>query len=57
MFVLAATSKKGVSVFEFVLQRNLGEKEEEILQRERKSERHSSSPLFENCYFKSLFYG
>ena len=36
MFVLGTTSTKGVSVFEFVLQRSFGGKEEEILLRERK---------------------
>ena len=49
MFVLGATSKKSVSVLEFVLQRNFGGKEEEILQ---KKENRKDTRL--HLYLKSV---
>ena len=51
---LDSRRKTAVSVFKFVLQKKLREREE-ILKREGKMERHSSSSLFETLYSSHPF--
>ena len=52
---LVARGKTAVSVFEFVLQKKLREKEKKKLEREGKTERHFSSSLFETLYSSHHF--